>query len=64
MVWLVIAGPASVVMACAVTAVVLIRHPDPALQTQATALAHAPAEDDAAVQPAMQARNHAATGGR
>jgi uncharacterized protein len=47
MVWLVIGGPAAVVIAGIATLVIAITHPDPVLQTTAT--------------PAVQARNHAAT---
>jgi hypothetical protein len=57
MVWLVIGGPLIVVVASFVTLGLAIRHPDPVLETSA---ADAP---DAAHVPAMQARNHAATGG-
>jgi uncharacterized protein len=69
MVWLVIGGPAIVVVASFVTLALALSHPDPALRPAAVA-AHAPAEDaspaknDAALLPALQARNHAATGGR
>lgn len=48
MVWLVIGGPAVVVVAGIVTAVIAIRGADPVLDTRAE-------------QPAVQARNHAAT---
>jgi len=65
MVWLVIAGPASVVAACAATAVVLLRQPDPPLEQHAFTAQQEPAEDAGPQsQPALQARNHAATGGR
>jgi len=66
MVWLVIAGPASVVAACLATAIVLLRQPDAAVDPQQIATAPlAPAEEAGPhTQPALQARNHAATGGR
>ncbi|WP_457426994.1 hypothetical protein [Roseateles sp. P5_E7] len=51
MVWLVVAGPVSVILASIVTVTLCILHPDPPLVTRAT---------DAA--PAQAARNHAATG--
>jgi hypothetical protein len=63
-VWLVIAGPAIVVVAALVTAWIAMRHPDPVLaedyyrrgveinQTMAK---------NRALAPAMQGRNHAAT---
>ena len=57
MVWLVIGGPLIVVVASFVTLGLAIKYPDPVLEeTSAT-----PAE--AAQVPAMQARNHSATGG-
>jgi hypothetical protein len=56
MVWLVIGGPAAVVVAGFATLAIAITHPDPVLPTvAATADAQA---------PAVQARNHAATAGR
>ncbi|MEO6280087.1 nitrogen fixation protein FixH [Roseateles sp.] len=51
MVWLVVSGPVSVILASMVTVMLCIRYPDPPLATRAT---------DAA--PAQAARNHAATG--
>jgi hypothetical protein len=56
MVWLVIGGPAIVVVAAFATLAIAITHPDPVLPTVA-------AVADAAA-PAVQARNHAATAGR
>jgi uncharacterized protein len=50
MVWLVVAGPAAVVLASLATVALAVRHPDPPLATQGAVPAHA-------------ARNHAATGG-
>jgi len=55
-VWMVIGGPALVVVASFFTLSLAIRHPDPVLGTAADA--------DKAEQPAMTARNHAATPGR
>jgi hypothetical protein len=55
MVWLVIAGPAIVVVAGFATLAIAILNPDPVLvQGPGTTAADA---------PAVQARNHAATGG-
>lgn len=54
-VWLVIGGPALVVVASFVTLALAIRHPDPVLNTAAAA------DGSRSAQPAMQARNHAAT---
>jgi len=53
MVWLVVGGPLAVVLASVATLVIALTHPDPVLQVRA-----APAD---AQQPAVQARNHAAT---
>jgi len=53
-VWLVIGGPALVVVASFVTLGLAIGHPDPVLGSAA-------ALPDRSAQPAMQARNHAAT---
>jgi uncharacterized protein len=47
MVWLVISGPAAVVVAGIATLVIAVTHPDPVLPTPDT--------------PAVQGRNHAAT---
>jgi hypothetical protein len=55
-VWMVIGGPALVVVASFVTLGLAIRHPDPVLSTAAGA--------GKSEQPAIQARNHAATPGR
>jgi hypothetical protein len=52
MVWLVVGGPAVVVVASVTTLLIALTHPDPVLQV------HAP---QAAQQPAVQGRNHAAT---
>jgi uncharacterized protein len=54
-VWMVIGGPAIVVVASFVTLSLAIRHPDPVYETRATS---------ASEQPAVQGRNHAATPGR
>jgi hypothetical protein len=54
MMWLVIGGPATVVVAAIVTAGIAIRHGDVPLNTSAK-----PEAD--ALTPATQARNHAAT---
>jgi uncharacterized protein len=48
MVWLVIAGPAAVIVAGFATLAIAVLNPDPVLRTVET--------------PAVQARNHAATG--
>lgn len=65
MVWMVIAGPAVVVVAAFITLYLAITIPDPVLPTEA----HNPRSAmqnqkqlEEAMAPAMQARNHAATG--
>jgi uncharacterized protein len=55
MVWFALAGPALVVVAGVVTAVIAVRGADPVLRVEPTRAA--------AETPAVQARNHAATGG-
>lgn len=55
-VWLVIGGPALVVVASFITLALAIRNPDPVLSTAAA--------KSKAEQPAVQGRNHAATPGR
>ncbi len=51
-VWMVIGGPAIVVLASFATLALAILYPDPVLSTQVS---------DRSVMPAVQARNHAAT---
>lgn len=55
-VWMVIAGPALVVVASFATLALAILNPDPVLDT--------PAAANRSELPAVQARNHAATPGR
>lgn len=73
MVWLVIGGPLLVVIASFVTLGLALKYPDPVLQTSSqaqhgSAKLNAGSSSDpqsaAAEMPAIQARNHAATGGR
>ncbi|MGY0194300.1 hypothetical protein ACWA7J_04415 [Leptothrix sp. BB-4] len=70
MMWLVLGGPAIVVAASFVTLAIAITHPDPVLDTRASSVAADDVEngahtgDHAGNLPAMQARNHAATGGK
>lgn len=61
-VWLLIAGPAVVVVAGFFTFYLAARSPDPVLSTQTTADNAAGQEADISQAPAVQARNHAATG--
>jgi hypothetical protein len=65
MVWMVIAGPAVVVVAAFATLYLAITIPDPVLPTEAMNPRNAienQAKLEAAMAPAMQARNHASTG--
>jgi hypothetical protein len=65
MVWMVIAGPAVVVVAAFVTLYLAIAIPDPVLPTEALNPRNAMENKgklEAAMAPAMQARNHASTG--
>ncbi|MFG6466112.1 hypothetical protein [Roseateles sp. BYS87W] len=69
MVWLVVGGPASVVVASFFTLALALKHPDPPLDLRAAA--HQAADDVEPADmraherdvPALIARNHAATGG-
>ncbi len=56
-VWLVLSGPAVVVVAALATAVIAVRNIDPVLDTEVV-VKHGRATSEA---PALQARNHAAT---
>ena len=65
MVWMIIAGPAVVVVAGFITLYLAISIPDPVLPTEALNPRNAIENQqklDAAMAPAIQARNHAATG--
>lgn len=62
-VWLVIAGPAAVVVAGFFTYYLAVRSPDPVLSTPAqTGQTNAGQNEGISQAPAVQARNHAATG--
>lgn len=61
-VWLLIAGPAIVVVAGFYTYYLAVTTPDPVLSTQAPAGTHAGQSAGISQAPAVQARNHAATG--
>jgi hypothetical protein len=56
MLWLVVGGPLVVVVASFVTLGLALSYPDPVIETTTTA-------QDGAHAPALQGRNHAATGG-
>lgn len=60
MVWLVISGPAVVVVAGIATMVLALTHVDPVLDEPSSAAARVATAKTAAA-PAQQARNHAAT---
>ena len=66
-VWMVIAGPLSAVLACAVTAVYILQGPDAVVSEnyykEGLALAKETAVAQPAMQPAKTGRNHSATGG-
>jgi len=65
MVWMIIAGPAVVVVAAFITLYLAITIPDPVLPTEALNPRNAQENQiklEEAMAPAMQARNHAATG--
>ncbi|MDH0866311.1 hypothetical protein [Mitsuaria sp. GD03876] len=67
MMWLVVGGPGTVVVAAIATLVLAITHPDPVVHaSSALDRSGVAAEEvqDAALSPAMKARNHAATGGQ
>lgn len=57
-VWLLIAGPAAVVVAGFFTLFLALRMPDPVIAGQGSVAS----AGQAALAPALQARNHAATG--
>ena len=64
-VWLVISGPAVVIVAGVITVFLAIRYPDAGLgryETERTLLVNAPLQPgDRALAPALEGRNHAAT---
>ena len=62
-VWLVISGPAIVVVAGFFTLYLAISRPDPVYADPAPGVQRTVTRADAHLAPAIQARNHAATGG-
>ncbi len=65
MVWMIISGPAVVVLAAFVTLYLAVTIPDPVLPAEAMNPRNAIENQgklEAAMAPAMQARNHASTG--
>ncbi len=67
-VWMVIAGPASAVLACAVTAVYIFQGPDAVVSENAYEEGRAMSVQVQVAKPPMQpaniGRNHSATGGK
>ena len=67
-VWMVIGGPASAVVACAITAVYILSGPEAVVSEdyykEGLALSRAVATAKPAMEPAMTGRNHSATGGK
>ncbi len=63
MMWLVVGGPLLVILACAVTITLAIKHPDPVLPRGGAVGSAASPDDEGALtrMPAHQARNHTAT---
>lgn len=68
MMWLVVGGPSTVVLASFLTLGLALRYPDPVLDTSASPTASIrdgqSSNTETAHVPAISARNHAATGGR
>ena len=66
-VWMVIAGPVSAMLACAVTAVYILQGPDAVVSenyyNEGLALDKEVGQAPLAMQPAKTGRNHSATGG-
>ena len=60
--WLLIAGPAAVVVAGFFTYYLAVSRPDPVLSTQPSASSPSGQAEAIREAPAVQARNHAATG--
>lgn len=67
-VWLVISGPLSAVIACAVTAVYVMQGPDALVSDdhyrEGIAISQQLRSAQAPMQPALTGRNHSATGGK
>ncbi len=67
-VWMVIAGPLSAVIACAITAIYILRGPDAVVSEnyyrEGIALGQEVQKAQPPMQPAKMGRNHSATGGR
>jgi hypothetical protein len=62
MVWLIVGGPLTVVVASFITLALALRHPDRPLQLHVQAPAAAEGGASADPVPALMGRNHAATG--
>lgn len=65
MMWLVVGGPSVVVVASFATLALALKFPDPVIERSDRLSADSATEQSGnAMQPAMKARNHAATGGQ
>ncbi|MDT8999172.1 hypothetical protein RQP53_07820 [Paucibacter sp. APW11] len=64
MMWLVVGGPSVVVVASFITLALALKFPDPVIEKSDRLSADSVTEQSAAMQPAVKARNHAATGGQ
>lgn len=64
MMWLVVGGPSVVVVASFVTLALALKFPDPVIESKVRLSADKASDEGAALQPAVKARNHAATGGK
>lgn len=64
LVWMVVGGPLSVIVACAITWFVIMRQPDPVLDSLREEDTDTLAQQGSSYAPAQKGRNHAATGYR
>lgn len=62
--WLVVGGPAVVVVASMLTVALAIRYPETIIDDRAHMAVAASKQDSAAMMPAIKARNHATTSGK
>ena len=64
MMWLIVGGPAVVVVASMLTLALAIHYPEVIIDEHVPATTAASQQDSAAMLPAIKARNHAATSGQ
>lgn len=62
--WLVVGGPAVVVIASILTLALAIRYPETLIEERAPTVLAASKQDSAAMMPAIKARNHVTTSGQ